>query len=172
MILGNELSVRILNDTFVTYFQPNLANKLGFNSIDCVITEISVREYSWGSESYEHHSKCSPNFKFPCLPFAFIVICVSILFKVKKMTRWFQINLSNGPGCNVIGWVIAEIFVVEKHIFCRDVHLSILWFLADSLLTVPWVRKRPRMTSHSTLQRCVPFHFAFSCCSKIQLIVG
>ena len=65
------------------------------------------------------------------------------------MNRWFQINLSNGFGCNMIGWVIDEIFVVKKPIFCPDVHLSILWFLASSLMAVPWVQKRPRMTSHS-----------------------
>ena len=55
------------------------------------------------------------------------------IVKVKKLTRWFQINLSNGPGCNIIGGVIDEIFVVKKYIFSLDVHLSIPWFLANSL---------------------------------------
>ena len=39
------------------------------------------------------------------------------IVKVKKMNRKFQINLSNGLGCNVIGWVIDKIFVVKNHIF-------------------------------------------------------
>ena len=39
------------------------------------------------------------------------------IVKVKKMNRWFQINVSNGLGCNVIGWVIDKIFVVKNHIF-------------------------------------------------------
>ena len=104
---------------------------------------IWVREHSWGSKHYKHQSKCPPKFQFPCLPFVFIVIYVSILLKSK---RWIDVSKSIFQMglfvmCNVI--VIDEIFVVKNHIICPDVHLSILWFLANSLMAVAWVRKRP-----------------------------
>ena len=76
------------------------------------------------------------------VPVTLVTICFysylcKYIGKLKKMNRWFQINLSSGLGCNVIGWVIDEIFVVKKHTFCPDVHLSILWFLQGNLARCP-----------------------------------